>query len=669
MTTCFTSPKTVLLLLLLISLHLSVSAQYKQSKADSVRMALRTAAPDSNRVELLLELDRQIGYYDADTSLTLLIQARELSNKLNYKKGMAIASSSLGMLYMDLGQFDKSMQMINYAESTFIAINMPQKLAVTNSTKGNWYFNKSDYWNASRHYAKSAELFDKYGDSTNGAAVYQNLVSVLTQTKNYEKAIEISEKILDYARRKKDTIQMAYTIQGMTNTYIEADKLDEAKPYLDVLLVIMQNTMDNNIISESYNTAASYYYEVKDYKTALRYAQLALETGMEVKQNYQIADYKKTIGAIYLKMNQLALAKKYLDEAAVEGKASGNNDVYYNTTLHLSEYYAKVNDYPKAYEYLQQYSKLNDSLLVEETRQYTTQLEAVYESNKKETEILRLRAEDAEKAYAIRKRNTFLIITAGLLALLGFILALLIKNHRNRQRLSRQKAALQEEKIITMEKQQQVASLQSMINGQETERTRIARDLHDGLGGVFSTVKMHYSTLQHETPAVRDNPIYKKTLELINNAADELRKVAHNMMPEVLMKVGLIEALEDFCNMVSAGKQLRVNLQSYGMEKRLSSSTEVMLYRIIQELVNNIIKHANANAAIIQINRDGDRLSLTIEDNGKGFNLREAEEKQSMGMATVRSRVDYLNGKLTIDSRKGVGTTVMIDLLLNVKEN
>ena len=137
------------------------------------------------------------------------------------------------------------------------------------------------------------------------------------------------------------------------------------------------------------------------------------------------------------------------------------------------------------------------------------------------------------------------------------------------------------------------------------------------------------------------------------------------MMPEVLMKVGLVEALRDFCNNISAGRLLKISLQTFGMEKRLSTSTEIMLFRIIQELINNIVKHAQATEAIVQFNRDGNRLSITIEDNGRGFNTREAEEKITMGMTTVKSRVDYLNGKLTIDSREDIGTTVMIDLLLN----
>jgi signal transduction histidine kinase len=300
-----------------------------------------------------------------------------------------------------------------------------------------------------------------------------------------------------------------------------------------------------------------------------------------------------------------------------------------------------------------------------DTRNYSSLIETKYETNKKENEILRLQKVQQQKDFAIKKRNTFLAIAFGLLAAMFVIISLLRRNIKNRKKLAEQQAVIQNEKITSMEKQQQVASLQSMINGQETERIRIAKDLHDGLGGIFSTVKMHYSTLPHELPEVKNNPVYYKTLDLINNAADELRKVAHNMMPEVLMKVGLVEALKDFCNNISASKLLKISLQTFGMEKRLGSSTEIMIFRIIQELINNIIKHAYATEAIIQFNREANRLSITIEDNGRGFDTKEAEEKATMGIATVKNRVDYLNGKLTIDSRRDIGTTVMIDLLLN----
>ncbi|MBL0305634.1 MAG: hypothetical protein IPQ25_06250 [Chitinophagaceae bacterium] len=152
---------------------------------------------------------------------------------------------------------------------------------------------------------------------------------------------------------------------------------------------------------------------------------------------------------------------------------------------------------------------------------------------------------------------------------------------------------------------------------------------------------------------------------MVNTASEEVRRVAHNMMPEVLIKLGLVQATQELCNSISAGKLLNVSMQSYGMDKRLNSSTEVMLFRIMQELLNNIIKHSQASEAIIQFNRDGNRLSVTVEDNGRGFNLSETDGKTHAGLSSVESRVSYLNGKLSIDSQQEIGTTVMMDFLIN----
>jgi two-component system, NarL family, sensor kinase len=223
----------------------------------------------------------------------------------------------------------------------------------------------------------------------------------------------------------------------------------------------------------------------------------------------------------------------------------------------------------------------------------------------------------------------------------------------------------QQEQIKFLERQQQVVSLQSMVNGQETERTRIAKDLHDGLGGLFSTVKMHFSTLHHEQKQLQTDPLFSKSYDLINTASEEVRRIAHNMMPEVLLKMGVVQATQELCNSISAGKLLKVAMQSYGMEKRLNASTEIMLYRIIQELLNNIIKHADATEAIVQFNREGNCLSVTVEDNGRGFSMNEGDEKITAGLSSVKSRVQYLNGQLSIDSQTEIGTTVLMSFLID----
>ena len=160
------------------------------------------------------------------------------------------------------------------------------------------------------------------------------------------------------------------------------------------------------------------------------------------------------------------------------------------------------------------------------------------------------------------------------------------------------------------------------------------------------------------------NALFQKSFELVDSASVEVRRIAHNMMPEVLIKLGLIQAVQELCNSINAGKLILVSLQSYGMDNRLNASTEMMLFRIVQELMNNIMKHAQATEAIIQFNREGHRLSVTVEDNGRGFNLQETSATNA-GLESVKSRVNYLNGNLSIDSEKEVGTTVLMDFLIN----
>jgi signal transduction histidine kinase len=176
---------------------------------------------------------------------------------------------------------------------------------------------------------------------------------------------------------------------------------------------------------------------------------------------------------------------------------------------------------------------------------------------------------------------------------------------------------------------------------------------------------MYFSTLQHNNPQLSNDELFQKGYAIIDTASVEVRRIAHNMMPEVLMKLGLVNALKDLCDSITSGKLLTVSLEVHGMNARLNSTTEIMLFRIVQELLNNIIKHANATEVIIQCVRDQGRLSVIVEDNGRGFNTANADAHTHAGIDTVKNRVDYLKGTMTIDSQKNVGTTVMMDFLIN----
>lgn len=155
--------------------------------------------------------------------------------------------------------------------------------------------------------------------------------------------------------------------------------------------------------------------------------------------------------------------------------------------------------------------------------------------------------------------------------------------------------------------------------------------------------------------------VFERSLDMIDTSIKELRRVAHNLMPEMLTKFGLDEALKEYCNSINATKLLTVKYQALGMETRLENSTEIIIYRIVQELLNNTIKHAAATEAFVQLIRDGSRLNIVVEDNGKGFDTSLTGNNNGAGLANVRSRVDYLKGQLAIHAEAGKGTLINIE--------
>jgi len=155
--------------------------------------------------------------------------------------------------------------------------------------------------------------------------------------------------------------------------------------------------------------------------------------------------------------------------------------------------------------------------------------------------------------------------------------------------------------------------------------------------------------------------VFERSLDMIDTSIRELRRVAHNMMPEMLVKFGLDEAVKEYCNIINSTKLVTVKYQALGMETRLEKSTEIIIFRIVQELLNNVMKHAAATNAFVQLIRQGDRLNLILEDDGKGFDTTLASNHEGAGLLNIRSRVDYLKGRLDIHSEPGKGTLVNIE--------
>lgn len=214
---------------------------------------------------------------------------------------------------------------------------------------------------------------------------------------------------------------------------------------------------------------------------------------------------------------------------------------------------------------------------------------------------------------------------------------------------------------IIHENEKQLIAMNSIIQGQEAERSRMAKDLHDGLGGMLSGVKLNLSSMKGSM-IVQENDarLFNRSIAQLDNAIAEMRRVAHNMMPEALLKFGLTEAVQDYCEGINESKLVKIKFTQIGLNKPIEKPTEVILYRIVQELSNNAMKHANAKNIFIQLTKHERGLTLTVEDDGNGFDT--GQVRKGAGLQNVQSRIDYLKGTMEINSASGEGASFTIEI-------
>ncbi len=311
-------------------------------------------------------------------------------------------------------------------------------------------------------------------------------------------------------------------------------------------------------------------------------------------------------------------------------------------------YYESQKDYELAFYYLQKLKELDESVLLgEENLKGLVSIKTKYEKQVLENKVLK--AELTQKQ--IRTERNYLLFGLVLLLLIsitGWIL------FQQKAMIRQAKIERKEQEIKDLQTQQQILTMSAMLEGQEKERSRIAKDLHDGLGGLLSSIKHNILNTISVHSLKTDAEV------LLNEAYSEVRRIAHNMMPLSLQRLGLQHALEDFCNQQRIGQSFDVFFKTYGQTKRLSETKEIMLYRVVQEAFNNIQKHANANEVLLQMTYGEDWLNITIEDDGVGFDKNTPKHEDGLGLHSMLSRIQYIDGTCSIESDIDEGTAIHI---------
>ena len=389
--------------------------------------------------------------------------------------------------------------------------------------------------------------------------------------------------------------------------------------------------------------------KTESFTEALQYFDTVIQLTQDhpyLKRHACSAYWQKAQIQFYLNNTDKAKALLKISEAC----SITDKDRYSDATL-WAQIYAKEQNYQQAYHYLKLAEELEFATSFD-----NNSLESAILSVQNETD--RLKINHTQNQERIRRNRNIAVILACMVLLVAIIAYLLQKNTKRKQLLAEQEKALESQKLSTVLKEQELKSIDAMIAGQEKERQRIANDLHDDLGSLMANVKLHFD-------ALKDNPssdLYTKANSLIETAYDKIRGMAHAKNSGVMANKGLLKAINDIANSNSIANKLHIQVVDYGLEQQLENSLELTIFRIIQELIANIVKHAEATEATIHITNHENTINLMVEDNGKGFDTKAISQHQGMGIHSIDKRIENLGGTVTIESEINKGTTVIIDI-------
>ncbi|MEN8799307.1 MAG: sensor histidine kinase, partial [Flavobacteriaceae bacterium] len=402
----------------------------------------------------------------------------------------------------------------------------------------------------------------------------------------------------------------------------------------------------------------SVFMEEKEYPKAIEYLNQAY--AIQLKNNYSdnMGLTLANLGEAYFRTGNYSRAEGYL----IQGIAIAADSKKVMRELHhnLFELYQQQGSYKKALDNHKLYVAYNDSIIDEKSIESINALQVRYETTKKDEELARqqLQLKETENVLLKTENQNKLAIAGGLLLLFISIASLFY--YRQRQRLKSQE-------ITRLKAQQEVLKLEALIQGEEKERVRLAQDLHDGINGDLAVIKYKISSLDAEKFEKKQRSAYEEAIGMLDNAVEQIRRISHNLAPPALHNFELVEAIRQYCvKVASANPTLKINFQYFGEKLKLDKETETTVYRMVQELLTNVVKHAQATEALVQMNHRDDVLHITVEDNGKGFDIK--SEATGIGMQNIRSRTHYLKGELDLDSGPN-GTTIQIDLnLKNIQD-
>ena len=510
---------------------------------------------------------------------------------------------SMATIHFPSGRYDLVLE--NYYKALEIAEkeNFPEDAAFISMSIADIYKYMSNMGQAETYYLKGEKLYRQLGDSLGIARINYKISGIYNLLEDYPKALQHGE---------------------------EAYRILSVMPYV--------RAVDFYGAVQSLSSA---WYKIPDYAKALEYALMTVEYARQTNRQDVLAQSLLSLAQSYLKQEKY----KEAEETAFRAFAIDSSKLQINTVLYqiIAECNIELKNSAKALKYFHKTMDTKNTFANENFQSSISEMEVRYETEKKEMQIAALNNEKM-----MLKRQS-IAIGGVLLSGLAFLFFL--------WRWTVQKRRFAESQIRQLEQEKQIVATQAVFDGEVQERTRLARDLHDGMGGKLTVMKIHLEKLKRIAmfDHVKEEQ-YNVVMDTLNDSVQELRRVSHNLMPDTLIRAGLKPAVDEFCRSMSS----QIVFNYYGDETRLDLKLEALIYRSIHELVNNALKYAAASQIMVQIAREPDCISFTVQDNGCGFDA--TAVTKGMGLQNIRTRVVSFGGDIQIDSNVGVGTEINVEL-------
>lgn len=592
---------------------------------------------------------------NSQASLQSLKEALKIATGLGDVAKIKSAYNQIATNYYSIGELDSATL---YFEQL---IEIKRELAHTGelisdlSMLGKLYQERGDYVKAQYYLIDALRQAEYTRDTHNIMNLYTDIAEVYMAQKVWDKALAHSQKGAALARRKHIQFIAAKNLQAQGFIFSQLDSIPQALDKYQQALLLYKELNNNVEAADIEMQMGSLYQSAHNYTAARRYLDEALALRNGTNDQMGLLNVQLMRAELEIKEEQGQRAIPILRQCLDLSTAMNHQEGLRKTYALLASAHAQREDFKSSYEALQQYNAINDSIRSTETTRVISELETHYETEKKDRAIAENQILIERKEAEIRRgryQNIILLISISLVALLA--IALFFIYQKNKQ--------LHQQRIEMLQNAQEAQRLLAVVEGEEKERRRFGRELHDGLGALLASTKMRIDALQKELPHIKQLPVYQSAEQLIDHACQTVREISHDMMPRVIDQQGLEKAVEELCLTLSATQGLEVNFIPYGLDQYLDNRLSATVYRIIQELLRNVVKHAQASTVIVQITAENDFLSIVVEDDGCGFDPEDSSLQKGIGLDNVSSRVKLLGGHLTIDSEMGEGTTMNINI-------